>query len=615
MLRQMRLARFFGLLLPIVARLSIASASAQSVAPPPPLSKLDPIIQSRIALTTGKSKVILRAAPGKSIGELASAIRRAGGQPGRPLSIINGHAATVLNVTLAALASNPAVKSISADRLISGSMERTGATVGATAVREQLGYDGKGIGIAVIDSGVSAWHDDLGYTTGGGQRVERFIDFIGGRATPYDDYGHGTHVAGIIAGNGFDSSGARSGIAPGAHLVVLKALDATGSGVISDVIAAMEYVVAHRAEHDIRVLNLSIATGVYESYNTDPLTVAALQVVKAGIVVCAAAGNNGRSSKGEMLYGGITAPGNAPWVLTVGASSHMGTTNRADDTMAAFSSRGPSAIDTNAKPDLVAPGVGIESLSDPYSAFYKTKSSYLLPGTVATSYLPYLSLSGTSMAAPVVSGTIALMLQANPSLTPNAVKGILQYTAEQNDGYDPMTEGSGFLNTQGAVTLARYLANPSNGAYPSSASWSMNITWGNYRFHGGRLTADANAWATSVSWGQTQVAGQTPEWGVVCSTSSCDGSGGTWIRWDTTADSRNVVWGDACNGANCSGTWSISAANSVGVVVWGTIVDEIVVWGTNDVGIVVWGTSDDGDMVVWGTTCRDSSCKVIWTRR
>src|SRR5687768_8844060 len=144
------------------------------------------------------------------------------------------------------------------------------------------------------------------------------------------------------------------------------------------------------------------------SRTTDPLTLAAKRAVDAGIVVVAAAGNQGRYRDGSDAYGGITAPGNAPWVLTVGAANHTGTTDRADDTMAAFSSRGPTAVDYSAKPDVVAPGVGIESLSDPASAFYTTKSAYLLPGTVQRSYLPYLSLSGTSMAAPVVTGTVAL---------------------------------------------------------------------------------------------------------------------------------------------------------------------------------------------------------------
>src|SRR5204862_2650028 len=135
--------------------------------------------------------------------------------------------------------------------------------------------------------------------------------------------------------------------------------------------------------------NLSVATGVYESYETDPLTLAAKRAVSAGLVVVAAAGNLGRGLDGSARYAGITAPGNAPWVLTVGASSHMGTTNRSDDTIAAFSSRGPTAIDHAAKPDLVAPGVGIESLSVPNSLLYNTRSAYLLPGTATTSYPPY----------------------------------------------------------------------------------------------------------------------------------------------------------------------------------------------------------------------------------
>ncbi len=610
----MRIARPFVGALITLATLPVSSASAPTTAS----EKLDSILVHRSGMT-GRSDVIVTAKDAASLDEVRTAAGKFGGSPGLRLQII--HAQVVKNLPNAALiplANIAAVKGVSLDRAVRATLERTGATVFATTVRQQWQFDGTGIGVAVIDSGITPWHDDLANPTGGGQRVDRFVDLVGGHTTPYDNYGHGTHVAGIIAGNGFDSSGNRSGIAPGVRLVVLKALDATGSGVISDVIAAMEYVVTHRAELNTRILNISVATGVYESYDTDPLTVAAREVVKANIIVCAAAGNLGRnSSNGKVLYSGITAPGNAPWVLTVGASSHMGTINRADDTMAAFSSRGPTAIDATAKPDLVAPGVGIESLSDPQSALYTSKSAYLLNGTVTTSYKPYLSLSGTSMSTPVVTGTVALMLQANPSLTPNLVKAILQYTAEQNDGYDPLTEGAGFLNTLGAVTLARYLANPSSSAYPSSPLWSMHITWGNYSFHGGRLTTGANAWPASVQWGETTVAGQTPEFGMICSTTSCDSGGGTWNRWDTTAESQNVVWGTTCNGANCAGAWTFKNMTSVAgqTVVWGT--DEkgdTVVWGTGDGDTVVWGTGGEGDTVVWGTTCTDSSCYVLWKR-
>jgi serine protease AprX len=161
--------------------------------------------------------------------------------------------------------------------------------------------------VAVIDSGISAWHDDLSEAVNPSQCVDRFVDFVGGSATPSDEYGHGTHVAGIIAGNGFDSGGARSGIAPASRLVVLKVLDGSGRGRISAVIAAFGYVVTHQTELNIRVVNLSVATGVYESYNYDPLTLAAKRAVDAGIVVVASAGNAGRNAQGHTQYGGITA--------------------------------------------------------------------------------------------------------------------------------------------------------------------------------------------------------------------------------------------------------------------------------------------------------------------
>src|SRR6185369_7449051 len=138
----------------------------------------------------------------------------------------------------------------------------------------------------------------------------------------------------------------------------------------------------------ISVINLSIGSGVYESYNTDPLTQAAKRAVDAGIVVVTSAGNLGQNAAHQSQLGGITSPGNAPWVLTVGASSHQGTVSRADDIVAAFSSRGPTWIDFAAKPDVVAPGVGIESLADPQSLLYSQLHDYLLDGTVSLPYKP-----------------------------------------------------------------------------------------------------------------------------------------------------------------------------------------------------------------------------------
>jgi serine protease AprX len=580
----------------------LVCAGAAAPASADAAKKIGPLAKQRSALVTGTSRVIIRAVDEASASSVASVVHMAGGHVRRSLPIIDGFVVDLPNAALLNAAENSAVARVSLDRKVVGTMERTGATIGAAALRQELGYDGAGVGVAVIDSGITVWHDDLS-GAGGGQRVFRFVDLVNDRVGEYDDYGHGTHVAGIVAGNGADSTGARTGIAPGAHLVVLKALDASGVGHISDVIAALDFVVAHKDVYNIRVVNLSVATGVYESYETDPLTVAAKRAVDAGIVVVAAAGNRGRNPGGRNAYGGITAPGNAPWVLTVGASSHMGTADRADDAMAVFSSRGPTAINASAKPDLVAPGVGIESLSDPYSAFYTTKSTYLLSGTVPAWYLPYLSLSGTSMAAPVVSGTVALMLQANPALTPNQVKAILQYTAQRYSAYDPLTAGAGFLNAKGAVELARFFSVSPSEPYPASADWSRRLIWGNRLVIGGRLMAGANAWLPTVAWGAEAAAdGEPIEWGQICTSADCTEPGALWEPWTLQAGSHNVVWGLACGGGNCSGEWLLAAADA----------DESVVWGTDEAESVVWGTSDD-ESVVWGTGCDDTACEpVVW---
>jgi subtilisin family serine protease len=412
-------------------------------------------------------------------------------------------------------------------------------------------------------------------------------------------------VAGIIAGNGRDSDGARTGIAPGAHLVVLRVLDEMGRGHISDVIAAIDYAVARRDALNIRVINLSIASAVYESYETDPLTLAAERAVRAGITVVAAAGNNGRSLHGNAQYGGITSPGNAPSVLTVGASSHMGTSDRADDTIAAFTSRGPTGLDHRAKPDIVAPGVGIESLAAPGSALSSTAAAFL-SGASPTSLRQYLSLSGTSVSASVVSGTVALMLQANPSLTPNAVKAILQYTAENYRAYDPLTEGAGFVNAKGAVELAQHLVDPSNSEYPDASLWRAALIWGNQLVKGGRLTADANAWSVGVTWGaERSPDGRPIWWGTRCGSENCSD---TAARWHVDAGSvQNVVWGAICKGANCEVPWSVALVSGVD--------GATVVWGTDDAETVVWGTGND-EMLIWGTACTDAGCtQTIWGQR
>ena len=612
-------------------------------APSPRLAKLDPLLQSALSNPAGRSQVIVRARDAQSLPFVTLLLQGVGGVLGRQLSIIDAQVAIVPNVVLAALTASDSIQRIALDRATAGMLELTGATVGATLARQEFGYDGTGITVAVIDSGVTPWHDDLA-DGNSSQRVDRFVDFVNGRSTAYDDYGHGTHVTGIIAGNGFDSGGALSGMAPAAHVVELKVLDGTGGGRISNVIAALGYVAANKDLQHIQVVNLSLGAAVYESYNSDLLTLAAKCLVDAGVVVVAAAGNNGISG-GNPQYGGITAPGNAPWVLTVGASSDMGTANRADDTVAPFSSRGPTAFDYSAKPDLVAPGVGTESLSAPNSFLFNSRSQYLVHGTVQTPWFPYLSLSGTSQATPVVTGTVALMLQANPALTPNAVKAILQYTSQIYAGYDALTEGAGFLNAEGAIELSRYFAAPSANPAFSDSEWGEQLVWGNHRVWGGYLTPDANAWSSLVEWGDTRTAGGNDvAWGLVGSPDTI-GSAGTWTPWsvhclDLACDSadwghsENVVWGWTCGGADCQpGSPPLSGAVIAllsgridpQTIVWGTTTPQTIVWGTTNGQTIVWGTTNgqtilwgttNGQTVVWGTTgCSDPSCQsVIWSQ-
>jgi len=506
----------------------------------------------------------------------------------RNLDIINGVALDLPNSVLKMLAAHPNTFQLHYDREVATHNYRTSITVGARAVQQLIGYTGAGVGIAVIDSGITSFHDDLTSTSSalypyGNQRVKKFVDFVNGRALPYDDNGHGTHVTGIIAGNGYDSYGEKSGIAPKASIISLKVLDADGRGTISNIIAALNWVAANATTYNIKVVNMSVGAGVYESYWTDPLTLAAKAVTDKGITVVAAAGNLGKNVDGHLQYGGITAPGNAPWVLTVGASSTMGTLTRGDDQMADFSSSGPTAIDFAAKPDLVAPGTGTVSLAAPGSTFYTTKAAYLLGGKLGLGSKPYLALSGTSMAAPVVAGTVALMLQANPNLTPNLVKAILQYTAQEYSGYKALREGAGFLNTLGAVELARFYATAAPGArMPVSRIWSKKIIWGNHELRNGVIKPTANAWGNAVVWGSAKTGGAT----------------GQNIVWGVTAeDLMNIVWGvnDAMN------------------IVWGVNYDALnIVWGVNDDSNIVWGTDCGGDdcaNIMWGTA---DEFNIVW---
>jgi serine protease AprX len=477
-------------------------------------------------------------------------------------------------------------------------------------------------------------------------------------------------VAGTIAGNGSDSFGQRAGMAPSASIFALRVLGADGSGQVSDVLRALEWVRVHANANNIRVVNLSFGMApkgslpgtstVAQLLAEDDLAKATKALVDAGVFVVAAAGNLGRVPCSEVpqtaptasgacdVWGGITAPGSYPWVFTAGANSSMGSFTRGDDTRAAFSSRGPAFPLQIAKPDVLAGGVGVESTAAPGSALYTAALAAhpeaLVHGAFPTAAFPYIALSGTSQAAAVVSGVAALMLQANSSLTPNLMKAILEYTAQDYGGYSPLEEGAGFLNALGAVRLSRFYATARKGQrVPVEPIWSKHVIWGNHEMSGGLMLPGANAWNLGVVWGVPRVNGADGDnivWGISCGAPDCgdaivwgtsdgdnivwgtaDGDNIVWgtsvdgdnIVWGTSADGDNIVWGTDCGGADCDGDNSVwGTAHAGGDIVWGTALDgDNIVWGTSlDGDNIVWGTSLDGDNIVWGTSLDGDN--IVW---
>ena len=314
------------------------------------------------------------------------------------------------------------------------------------------GYTGKNVTVAVIDSGVDVEHPDFQNSRGTRVREQTFLKFGG------DGFGHGTHVAGIIAGNGktFTAVGGEGnptvGIAPKSNILSLRVLNDEGVGYTSTLIAAIAYATVYKEKFGVRVINLSLGHPVFESYLEDPLAMACAVAAARDIAVVCSAGNAG-SSDGETVYGSITSPGHAPWVITVGATNTNGTVNRANDTIASFSSRGPTPIDGLMKPDLVAPGVHIVNCQ-PTGPDYLTDNYPVAYGLGDGTGEHYMTLNGTSMSAPVVAGTLALMFEANPSLTANLAKAMLLYTAEKMTDPGALDQGNGSLNVEGAVRMA-----------------------------------------------------------------------------------------------------------------------------------------------------------------
>jgi serine protease AprX len=470
------------------------------------------------------------------------------------------------------------VESVGADQVWSGSPD----------VKVQTG---KGIVVAVIDSGINDTHNALK------GRVLATRDFTGGDGS--DLFGHGTHVAAIIAGQAgktVDTAG-YGGIAPGAYLLNLRVLGADGSGNVSDVVEAIDWTIAHRQEYHVRIINLSLGAPVLQPYRDDPLCEAVERAVRAGLVVVVAAGNYGQTVDGKTVYGAIASPANSPYAIAVGALDIHDTPQRSDDTLAAYSSKGPTRYDLILKPDVAAPGSHIPSAEAAGSYLSTTYPGFHVSGTGADAIT---QLSGTSMAAGFVSGAAALVLDARTSLTPMQTKAALQVTSTFMPRAGLLGAGAGMINALAAVELAQTNKIPSSttisgeeivasrlfsaqissnrlASLTSSAS-NAGIKRVNVRDANGLSVMHGN----SIVWG---VDGNSIVWGV-------DGNSIVWgvdgnsIVWGV--DGNSIVWGVDGN----SIVWGVDG-NSI---VWGVDGNSIV-WGV-DGNSIVWGV--DGNSIVWG---------------
>lgn len=330
------------------------------------------------------------------------------------LPLIDGFAGFMTTEAIYRIIDNPEIDYISFDYKVYTLLDIATPTIDAYFPHDK-GYEGDGITVGVIDTGVAP-HSDL---TKPNNRIVGFKDLVNERNNPYDDNGHGTHVAGIIAGNGFSSKGKYMGVAPKANILAIKALDENGGGNTSDIIAALSYIVETKDKYNTKIINISLGTPANSSCDKDPLCKAVDMAIKAGLTVVAAAGNSGPSE------GTILSPGTNRNVITVGAVDDRGTSDSSDDTIASFSSRGPT-LEGLMKPDIVAPGVNIRSLSN-----------IKLNG--------YSTLSGTSMATPLVSGSVALLLDKDKNLKPQEIKEKLMKSCIDLKSTQEM-QGSGMLN-------------------------------------------------------------------------------------------------------------------------------------------------------------------------
>lgn len=360
---------------------------------------------------------------------LKKSLENIGGSIKYELPIINGWAVNIPCNKLNNIALNRGIKFIAEDSTVKMQLNIATQEIKSHEVNSQ-GYTGKGITIAFLDTGIYP-HPDFRKPN---DRIIAFHDIVNGKKNPYDDNGHGTHVAGDAAGNGYTSGGKYKGVAPEANIVSVKVLDSKGSGSSSDILTGMQWILDNKEKYNIRIVSLSIGETPTLPPFLDPLVKGVEKLWKHCLVVTVAAGNSGPA------INSITSPGTSRNVITVGAVDDKRTVDINDDAIANFSGRGSAFL---YKPDVVAPGVKIVS----------TASGNVPVGADDKILLnsAYRTASGTSMATPIVAGAAALLLEKNPNLTNYQIKNILKSTSINVDHYSYYSQGYGMINIEEAL--------------------------------------------------------------------------------------------------------------------------------------------------------------------
>jgi len=548
----------------------------------------------------------------------------------RELRVARAFAARVPVRSLRLLAEDPEVESVSLDETIRVATNVATSAVGARTARAALDLDGRGVRVAVLDSGVEPVAGLGASETAPSGRIAAWVDLAEPHArVPVDRYGHGTHVAGIIAGGEveiLDPGGAVAvygGMAPGAEIVSVRVLDANGEGRTSDLIAGIGWVVEHAEALGIRVMNLSLGHPVREPAATDPLVRACERAWESGILVVASAGNLGREEDG---YGTITSPGNSARVLTVGALVDENTAAGADDVPATYSSRGPTRFDGLVKPDVLAPGDDLVSLRAPHSTLDRQfPENRVGSRSHGAAEAELFRLSGTSMSAAMVSGAAALLFAADPTLTPDTAKARLMVAAEKRSE-DIFIRGAGAIDLPAAIDANQTATRAISPAVANSGAAVVMAglePWGS-GWDSGAVYGPPALWREELVWdllanpAEPADVAQPVLWQV-----PLPDPADRPVIWDRVGvpRSQSVVWQRGSGARAESVVWQSAGSLSSHSVVWqldGAVAPESVVWQVRSASRDAAESYLTADSVVWqarGSASSDGSVaasSVVW---